>query len=143
MSMVNTKSAGGIIIATASVASGAAAGTISAMDLKWSPLVGASKEVIIPANELWEIKDAYVISATDAGSGDVIPQVNLKKDNDRIMDTTEILDAVVISNTSRPNGLHANVRYEGASHISADLITNKLSTGAANLRVIFPFEKSG
>ena len=143
MSMINTKSAGGIILATASIANGAAAGTITALDLKWSPLVGASKEVIIPANELWEIKDAYVITAVDAGSGDILPQVNLKKDNDRIMDTTEILDAIVISNTSRPNGLHANVRYEGASHISADVITNAAATAARALRIVFPFEKSG
>ena len=143
MSAVNTKSAGGIIFATASVPNGAAAGSIIAMDLKWSPLVGSSKEVIIPANELWEIKDAYCISAADAGAADVLPQVNLKKDNDRIMDTSEILDAVVVSNTSRPNGLHANVRYEGASHISADLIINDAASAAREIRVIFPFEKSG
>lgn len=142
MSMTNTKAAGGIIIATATIANNQAVGSIIPMNLKWNPSVSPEKEVIIPANELWELKDAYCIIAGDAAAN-FLPQINVKKDQDRIMDVTEILSAIVISNQSRPNGLHANIRYEGASHMSMDLVVNGTNATGVNVRVIFPFEKSG
>lgn len=136
------KAAGGSIIATASVANADPAASIYPMSLQWTPSIAAASEIIIPAQELWTLKDLYVTSSENAGM-DIIPQINIKKDNDRLLDTSEYLDVVLVTSNSRPNGLHANLEFEGASHMTMDLITSVVAGAARAVRAIVPYEKSG
>jgi len=136
------KAAGGSIIATATVPNATAAASILPMNLQWTPSIGAANEIIIPAQELWLLKDLYVTSSANAGT-DIIPQINIKKDNDRLLDSSEYLDVVLVTSNSRPNGLHANLEFEGASHMTMDLVTSVVAGAERAVRAIIPYEKSG
>lgn len=136
------KAAGGNITATNDIANAAAAGTISAMSLQWNPRITAAVEVIIPTAEVWMLIDCYVDSAADAGT-DVFPQIECKKDNDRLLDTTNRLNSVILTSNQRPNGLHGNLIYEGGSHMTMNSITSKVAAAARSIIAIFPYEKQG
>ena len=149
MSMMSpSKAAGGVILATADIPAGAiAAGTKFDLDLKWNPDATPQKTIIIPANETWELKDLYLSAALPAavlGALFNASQVKIKKDADRIMDYSEVLAAVITTNPGRPNGLHANITYEGASQLSAEIQTTGsiAAPGAAvKLIILIPYEK--
>lgn len=136
------KAAGGNIAATAAVANAAAAGTITAMSLQWNPRITATIEVIIPTAEVWMLIDCYAASSADAGV-ETNPQIEVKKDNDRLLDTTNRLSSVILTSQQRPNGLHGNLLFEGGSHMTMNLITSKVATAARSIEAIFPYEKQG
>ncbi|MDA8040855.1 MAG: hypothetical protein MPJ22_00335 [Pirellulales bacterium] len=139
--IVSTKAAGGNILLTCAYASSAAAGTVVPMDLQWSPRIGAQKEIIIPTSEEWLLVDLYVNSATDAGV-DVNPQVEFKKDNDRLLDTSNFLNTVIVTSNQRPNGLHGNLSYQGGSHMSAQAISSAEAGAARSIKCVAPYEKN-
>lgn len=136
------KSAGGSIIATADIANAAAAGTIAAMDLSWNPRGDKQKEIILPTSEAWMLVDCYVDSSAGAGT-DVNPVIEIRKDQDRLLDTSQRLNSVLVTSNQRPNGLHGNLLFEGGSHMTMTAITTNDSGGARNINAIFPFEKQG
>lgn len=118
------KAAGGVIRASVSIPGGTQPGTSLELDLKWNPDAAVSKMVVIPANEEWELKDLY--TATQYGAEPVASaQVRIRKDADRILDYSEILASVYVGNPGRPNGLHANLTFAGASQMTMDLITGE------------------
>lgn len=123
------KAAGGVIRATVNLVAGIAAGTSIPMDLKWNPDAAVEKLITIPANEEWELKDLYT-STNYAGANGAIAsaQLRIKKDADRILDYSEIVGSVWVGNPGRPNGLHANLTYAGASQMTFDLITGDVVT---------------
>ena len=154
MSMMSpSKAAGGVILATATISIGSAAGKIPAgtkydLNLKWNPDATPQTTIIIPANETWELKDLYLSTELPGGPlamGFSASQVKIKKDADRIMDYSEVLAAVITTNPGRPNGLHANITYEGASQLSAEIQTTAEMDFSANqsvtLIVLIPYEK--
>ena len=153
MSMMSpSKAAGGVILATALIPAGSAqskvpAGTKYDLNLKWNPDATPQTTIIIPANETWELKDLYLSTALagPVAAGFNASQVKVKKDADRIMDYSEVLAAVITTNPGRPNGLHANITYEGASQLSAEIQTTAEMTIEANtpvtLIVLIPYEK--
>ena len=136
------KAAGGNIIASNAIADAAAAGTISVMNLQWNPRITAAVEVIIPTAEAWMLVDCYVDSAAGGGT-DVNPQIEVKKDNDRLLDTTQRLNSVIVTSNQRPNGLHGNLLFEGGSHMTMNSITSVLAAAARTITAIFPYEKQG
>ncbi|MDA8030472.1 MAG: hypothetical protein MPJ22_00385 [Pirellulales bacterium] len=141
MSIVSTKAAGGNLRITASIASGATGGTVVPADLEWSSRIGTAKEIIIPTSEEWLLTDLFCNSATDAGV-DVLPVVEFKKDNDRLLDTSQLLNVVVVTSNQRPNGLHGNLSYEGGSHMSAQILTSETAAAARSIKAIAPYEKN-
>ena len=153
MSMMSpSKAAGGVILATAVIPFTAGqkipAGTKYDLNLKWNPDATPQKTIIIPANETWELKDLYLSTELVAGPlamGFSASQVKIKKDADRIMDYSEVLAAVITTNPGRPNGLHANITYEGASQLSAEIQTTaemtQAAAGSVTLIVLIPYEK--
>lgn len=138
MSMV--KSAGGSIIYTASIANAAVAGTQAEADIQWNLKISATKEVIIPTAETWILTDLFAASTADAGT-DVNPVLEFYKDSDRKLDNSKFLLTVLVSNNARPNGLNANLEYEGGSHMTATFITSVAAGAARSLKAIAPFEK--
>ena len=154
MSMMSpSKAAGGVILAQTSITFAAnekiPAGTKYDLDLKWNPDATPQTTIIIPANETWELKDLYLSTTLPPGvlaAGFSASQVKIKKDADRIMDYSEVLAAVITTNPGRPNGLHANITYEGASQLSAEIQTTaEMSNGAqiatVLLTILIPYEK--
>lgn len=137
------KAAGGNIIVTGSVPANAAAGTIIAADLQWNARIAAAPEIIIPISEYWLLTDLFVNTATEGGTA-VAPQCEFRKDNDRLLDTSQFFTSVLVGSNQRPNGLHAGLGYEGGSHMTANLITSILN-GAPVLpiKAIVPYEKTG
>ena len=138
----SVKAAGGNILATASYASGDDAGTIKAMNLQWNPRLTAAAEIIIPTSESWMLVDLYANSAADAGT-DVNPQIELRKDNDRLLDTSQFLETVIVTSNQRPNGLHGNLVYEGGSHMTANSISSEDAAAARSVKAVIPYEKQG
>ena len=138
MSMV--KSAGGSILYTGSIANAAAAGTIEEADIQWNLKITASKEVIIPTAETWILTDLFVSSAADGGN-ETNPVLEFYKDSDRKLDNSKFLNTVLVTNTSRPNGLNANLEYEGGSHMTATFITSAAASAARSIKAVAPFEK--
>ena len=141
MPITSTKSAGGNLQLSCNFANAAPAGTVIPMDLLWSSRIGSQKEIIIPTSEEWLLTDLFCNSATDAGT-DVNPQVEFKKDNDRLLDTSQLLNTVIVTSNQRPNGLHGNLSYEGGSHMSAQAVSTKLAGGARSILAIAPYEKN-
>lgn len=138
MSMV--KSAGGSILYTAAIANAAAAATIAEATIQWNLKITGTKEVIIPTAETWILTDLFASSAADAGN-ETNPVLEFYKDSDRKLDNSKFLNTVLVSNTSRPNGLNANLEYEGGSHMTATFITSAVATAARNIKAIAPYEK--
>ena len=134
--------AGGNIQLTAAIANAAPAGTIASMNLQWSARIAAAAEIIIPTAETWMLVDLYANSATDAGT-DVNPQIEIRKDNDRLLDTSQFLNTVLVTSNQRPNGLHGNLVFEGGSHMTANAITSVVAGAARNILAITPYEKQG
>ena len=136
-------SAGGTISISGTFSANAVIGTIVSSSIKWTTTVSAQNEVIIPISEMWLITDCYVTSAANGGgSADV--QLRFKKDNDRLMDTSEILATVLTTANARPNGLHGNLQYEGGTHMQVEA-TNNVAVGGSNqaYKAYCPFEKMG
>lgn len=136
------KAAGGNIEVSATAANGAAAGTIYAADLQWNPRLSSVKEIIIPISESWMLTDLYAASAVDAGT-DTNPQLEFRKDNDRLLDTSQRLALVIVTSNQRPNGLHGNLLYEGGSHMTSNVITTAAAAAERSIKAIAPYEKSG
>ena len=136
-------SAGGTISVSGTFAANAPIGTIVASSIKWTTTVTAQNEVIIPISEMWLITDCYCTSAGNAGGTSDV-QLRFKKDNDRLMDTSEILGTVLTSSNARPNGLHGNLQYEGGTHMQVEG-TNNVVAASGNLtyKAYCPFEKMG
>ena len=139
---VSTKAAGGNIVATATIANAAPAGTIVAMQLQWNPRISAAFEIIIPTAESWMLTDLYYNSTIDAGT-DVDSQIEIKKDNDRLLDTSKSANSIVVTSQQRPNGLNGNLVFEGGSHMTMNAITSVVAGAQRNLRAITPYEKQG
>lgn len=140
--IVSTKAAGGTVKVTASFANAAAAGTVVACDLEWSPTIGKQKEIIIPTSEYWLFTDLYTNNAAGAGT-DVNPEIEFYKDADRILDRSQPLNTVIVTSAQRPNGLHGNLQYEGGTHMSAKAVSSVLAAAARTILAIAPFEKRG
>ena len=138
MSMV--KSAGGSILYTAAFANAAVAGTQVQASIQWNLALSATKEVIIPTAETWILTDLFAASAADAGT-DINPIVEFYKDADRKLDNSKFLNTVLVANTSRPNGLNANLEYEGGSHMTAIVISSVVAGAARNVKAVAPYEK--
>ena len=138
MSMV--KSAGGSIIYTAAFANAAAAGTQIQASIQWNLQITAATEVIIPTAETWILTDLFVASAADGGT-DINPVIEFYKDSDRKLDNSKFLNTVIVTSNSRPNGLNANIEYEGGSHMTATVISSVVAGAARNVKAVAPFEK--
>lgn len=136
------KAAGGNIIITAAYLNGATAGTIVAAELQWNARIPAAAEIIIPISEYWLLTDLFVNSSADAGT-EINPQVEFRKDNDRLLDTSQFLDTVIVTSNQRPNGLHAGLGYEGGSHMTANMISSVAATAARSVKAVAPYEKTG
>ncbi len=136
------KSAGGTIICKASFASGDAAGTEEIADMTWSARLGSQKEIIIPTSESWMLTDLYTNSSTTAGT-DVNPQIEIRKDNDRLLDTSNFLDSITVGSNQRPNGLHGNLIFEGGSHMTMTAISSAAAAAARSTSWLVPYEKQG
>lgn len=138
------KSAGGNITITALSAVSEPAGTIKVCNLQWNPRIPAATEVIIPISEYWLLTDLFIAKSTDDGSAE--PVIEFKKDNDRLLDTSQQLNVVLVTSAQRPNGLHAGLGYEGGSHMTANSISG-VAIGAAeanlSIKAVAPFEKTG
>lgn len=139
---IAVKAAGGNIRVTATIPNATPAGRIIAASLQWTPVIPAAAEIIIPTQELWLLKDCYVTSDANAG-GQTNPVLNIKKDNDRLLDTSEILNVVNVTSAQRPNGLHANLQFEGGTHMTIEAVIGVAATAARAISAIVPFEKSG
>ena len=136
-------SAGGTISISGTFKANSVIGTIVASSIKWTTTVAAQNEVIIPISEMWLITDCYCTTAANAGDTDDI-QLRFKKDNDRLMDTSEILATVLTSSNARPNGLHGNLQYEGGTHMQVEGTNNNTIGGSDNAyKAYCPFEKMG
>ncbi len=137
------KAAGGNIIISVALPSTTPAGSILGANLQWNARIPASAEIIIPISEYWLLTDLFVNSATDAGT-EANPQVEFRKDNDRLLDTSQYLNVVTVTSAQRPNGLHAGLGYEGGSHMTANVITSVVVGGTDRaVRAIAPYEKTG
>lgn len=139
---VSTKAAGGNIAATVVLTNALAAGSIFPLELQWNPRVPAAVEIIIPTAESWMLTDLYFAGTEEAGD-ETNPQVEIKKDNDRLLDTSNKAASLLVTSTQRPNGLHGNLVFEGGSHMTMNVITSTLSTSAHNFDATIPYEKQG
>ena len=146
--VVSTKAAGGTltITATKTAAAGAVAvGTVFNCDLRWDPRVAVKREIIIPISELWLLTDLYI--ASQAATGDYAggnPILEFRKDTDRVLDYSQPVDNVFVGLNARPNGLHANLQYEGGTHMSVNgIVTVLTAAGAGALAAYAPYEKKG
>ena len=139
--IASTKSAGGNLQLSCAFANAAPVGTVVPMDLVWSARIGSQKEIIIPTSEEWLLVDLFCTSAANAGT-DVVPAVEFKKDNDRLLDTSQLLSTVVVTSNQRPNGLHGNLSYEGGSHMSAQAVSTEVPQAARNVKAVAPYEKN-
>ena len=135
------KAAGGNITITAAFADDQAVGSIVACQLQWNARIAATPEIIIPISEYWLLTDLFASSPTDATPNN--PQIEFRKDNDRLLDTSQFLLNVLITAQQRPNGLHAGLGYEGGSHMTANAITTTSNVASANMKAIAPYEKTG
>lgn len=138
---VSTKAAGGTVLATASIPDASPAGYETPLNLKWNPREQSTQTVIIPIGESWTFIDLYVINSAGAGT-DVQPTIEIKKDQDRVLDYSEYLDAVQVGSNQRPNGLHGFLTYEGASQLSMKVITTELAAAARTIKAFVPYEKN-
>lgn len=139
MSASPSKSAGGVITASGTVANAAPAGTSIPLNLKWLPTVAATRNLIIPGSEVWQLTDLYI--GAEAGAGGVAPQIGIYKDVDHVMDYSEVLTAVIVSNPGRPNGLHSDLAFQGATQMSMTALTTILAAAAGTITAYIPFEK--
>lgn len=139
---VSGKAAGGNIDATGAFLNAALAGTIIALDLEWNARIGKEKEIIIPTAETWTLTDLYYASTAAAGT-DVNPVIEVKKDNDRLLDTTNRALSLLVTSNQRPNGLHANLQFEGGSHMTMNAISNAIAGAARTITGTMPYEKYG
>jgi len=139
MSM-NGKAAGGTLLLEGSFSAGATAGTIAQADIKWNAKQAAAKLVQLPISETWQITDLYVTSATNATSND--PVVEFYKDTERLLDISKPLGTVIVSSAQRPNGLNADLRYEGGSQLSAQFVSLVTNAAASTPKAQASYEKS-
>ena len=140
---ISTKAAGGNISATTAVAIAAVAGDIIALDLQWNPRITKAREIIIPTAESWMLTDLYY--ASDLAAADPTnPVIEVKKDNDRLLDTSNQALSIKVDSNQRPNGLHGNLVFEGGSHMTMNAILNVDNvTTIKNLNATLPYEKQG
>lgn len=134
------KSAGGTIKFESDFAASAAVGTTVVADILWDPQQASAKIVYIPNAESWLLTDVYAVSATEATSFN--PIVVFFKDTDRRLDNSKPLNTIIVTSAQRPNGLNADLEYEGGSQMIVKMINLVAHGTAADAIAYASYEKS-
>jgi len=134
------KSAGGTIKFESDFSASAAVGTSVVADILWDPQQASAKIVYIPNAESWLITDVYANSATEATSFN--PIVVFFKDTDRRLDNSKPLNTIIVTSAQRPNGLNADLEYEGGSQMIVKMINLVAHGTAADAIAYASYEKS-
>ena len=141
MSVTQTyKAAGGTLLMEAAFTANGGVGETIVGSITWDPQQDSTKLVQIPIAETWQIVDLYSISTTDATTNN--PQVEFYKDTDRKLDVSKPLGTVVVTSAQRPNGLNADLRYEGGSQMSVRFVALVTNASAATAKCQAAYEKS-
>ena len=138
--MTAQKAAGGTLTLAASFANGAVAGTRVNMTIQWDPSITAANFYIIPDSEYWLITDCWAASAAGAGT-DVNPIIEFYKDQDRVLDRSRPMNAVIITSAQRPPGLNSNLGYQGGSHLTCKAVSTAAAAAARSVTVYATYEK--
>ena len=140
---MSATAAGGSLRITKAIPNPTSSGTVLTADLVWTASVPKASEIIIPISEMWLITDCYIISTGSSAAQNTEAQLRFKKDNDRILDISELLIVTNVASQQRPNGLHSNLQYEGGSHMQVDVVVNATTNEANTIAAFAPFEKTG
>lgn len=139
MSM-NGKAAGGTLLLSTTYPANSNDGDVRQADIKWNPKQASTKLVQIPISETWQITDIYATSATDATTNN--PVVEFYKDTERLLDISKPLGTILVGSAQRPNGLNADLRYEGGSQLSAQFVALADNSASATAKAQASYEKS-
>ena len=134
-------SAGGTIQATATIPASAAIGQAVICTLLYDPSYATDTLVTIPQTERWRLTDVWIRAAADAGITTNC-EIHFKKDVDRTVDRSKPLAVVLITAAQRPNGLNADIEYEGGSQLSMFAVPTVANDATADSVVAYiPYEK--
>lgn len=134
------KAAGGTLKFESDFGANAAVGTSIVSDITWDPQQASAKIVYIPNAETWLLTDVYAVSATEATSFN--PIVSFFKDTDRKLDNSKPLNTVIVTSAQRPNGLNADLEYEGGSQMIVKMVNLIAHGTAADAIAYASYEKS-
>lgn len=96
---------------TAAPAAGTAIGAFTNANIQQDPSDSSVTKFQIPVGQKWVIEDMFIQSG---GDGTSKPQVQVIKNNGRIMCTTPTLTAMLATNNSRPPYSRVKVGFAGA-----------------------------
>ena len=138
--MVAQKAAGGTLIITGTYAASAAVGSRINCNIQWDPSIASQTYIIIPDSEYWLLTDVWAATSDDVNPSN--PILEFYKDQDRVLDRSRPMAAVVITSAQRPPGLNSNLGYQGGSHMTVKAVNTVTADSTAEaIKVFCVYEK--